>query len=104
MAVQLAAIFIILIAIVINSTNSYTKLEELNQDAVEVFFAMENEEAADKEKRSQTADGMEETGKETEETSAEQQKKPEGTGRAAKRRRQSRANRLLPETLRNTIK
>ncbi len=79
MAVQLAAIFIILIAIVINSTNSYTKLEELNQAAVEVFFAMENEEAADKEKRSQTADGMEETGKETEETSAEQQKKPEGT-------------------------
>lgn len=46
MAVQLAAIFIVLIAIVINSTNSYTKLEELNQAAVEVFFAMENEEAA----------------------------------------------------------
>ncbi|MDE5932441.1 MAG: LysM peptidoglycan-binding domain-containing protein, partial [Lachnospiraceae bacterium] len=46
MAVQLSAIFVILIAIVINSTNSYTKLEELNQAAVEVFFAMENEEAA----------------------------------------------------------
>lgn len=43
---QLAAIFVILIAIVINSTNSYTKLEELNNAAVEVFFAMENEEAS----------------------------------------------------------
>ncbi|MCM1253894.1 MAG: LysM peptidoglycan-binding domain-containing protein [Clostridium sp.] len=45
MAVQLSAIFVILIAIVINSTNSYTKLEELNQAAVEVFFAIENQEA-----------------------------------------------------------
>lgn len=43
---QLAAIFVILIAIAINSTNSYTKLEELNNAAVEVFFAMENEEAS----------------------------------------------------------
>lgn len=55
MAMQLAAIFIVLIAIVINSTNSYTKLEELNQAAVEVFFAMENEEAADKENPGQAA-------------------------------------------------
>lgn len=46
MPLQLAAIFVVLIAIVINSTNSYTKLEELNQAAVEVFFAMENEEAS----------------------------------------------------------
>lgn len=46
MTMQLAAIFVILIAIVINSTNSYTKLEELNNAAVEVFFAMENEEAS----------------------------------------------------------
>ena len=46
MTVQLAAIFVVLIAIVINSTNSYTKLEDLNQAAVEVFFAMENQEAA----------------------------------------------------------
>lgn len=45
MTMQLAAIFVVLIAIVINSTNSYTKLEELNQAAVEVFFAMENQEA-----------------------------------------------------------
>lgn len=47
MTVQLSAIFVILIAIVINSTNSYTKLEELNQAAVEVFFAMENKEASE---------------------------------------------------------
>lgn len=47
MTLQLSAIFVVLIAIVINSTNSYTKLEELNQAAVEVFFAMENEEAVD---------------------------------------------------------
>ena len=46
MTIQLAAIFVVLIAIVINSTNSYTKLEDLNQAAVEVFFAMENQEAA----------------------------------------------------------
>ncbi|MCM1144155.1 MAG: LysM peptidoglycan-binding domain-containing protein [Blautia sp.] len=46
MLIQLSAIFIILAAIVINSTNSYTKLTELNQAAVEVFFAMENEDAA----------------------------------------------------------
>lgn len=46
MTMQLAAIFIILIAIVINSTNSYTKLEELNNAAVEVFFTMENEDAS----------------------------------------------------------
>lgn len=38
MTIQLAAIFVILIAIVINSTNSYTKLEDLNQAAVEVFL------------------------------------------------------------------
>ncbi|MCM1088445.1 MAG: LysM peptidoglycan-binding domain-containing protein [Muribaculaceae bacterium] len=46
MLIQLSAIFMILAAIVINSTNSYTKLTELNQAAVEVFFAMENEDAA----------------------------------------------------------
>lgn len=46
MPLQLAAIFVVLVAIVINSTNSYTKLEELNQAAVEVFFAMENQEAS----------------------------------------------------------
>lgn len=45
MTIQLAAIFVVLIAIVINSINSYTKLEDLNQAAVEVFFAMENQEA-----------------------------------------------------------
>lgn len=46
MTVQLAAIFVVLIAIIINSTNSYSKLKELNQAAVEVFFAMENQDAS----------------------------------------------------------
>lgn len=44
-AIQLTAIFVVLAAIVINTTNSYDKLEDLNQAAVEVFFAMENENA-----------------------------------------------------------
>ncbi len=47
LAVQLTAVFIILAAIIINATNSYDKLEDLNQAAVEVFFAMENEDAAE---------------------------------------------------------
>lgn len=42
---QLGVIFVILIAIVINSTNSYDKMERLNQSAKEVFFAIENQEA-----------------------------------------------------------
>lgn len=58
MAVQLSAIFVILIAIVINSTNSYTKLEELNQAAVEVFFAMENEDAVEAGVQSEGAAGV----------------------------------------------
>ncbi len=44
-SVQLSAILVILIAIVINSTNSYDKMQQLNQSATEVFFAMENQEA-----------------------------------------------------------
>lgn len=44
-SVQLGVIFVILIAIVINSTNSYDKMERLNQSAQEVFFALENQEA-----------------------------------------------------------
>lgn len=47
-AIQLTAVFIVLAAIVINTTNSYGKLKELNQAAVEVFFAMENEDAVEK--------------------------------------------------------
>lgn len=47
MAIQLSAIFIIITAIAINSTNSYTKLKELGRSAVEVFFVLENQEAAD---------------------------------------------------------
>ena len=44
-SVQLGIILVALIAIVINSTNSYDKLTQLNQSASEVFFAIENQEA-----------------------------------------------------------
>ena len=47
MAIQLSAIFIVIAAIAINSTNSYTKLKELGRSAVEVFFVLENQEAAE---------------------------------------------------------
>ncbi len=46
-SVQLGVILVALIAIVINSTNSYDKMEQLNQSAAEVFFAIENQEAGD---------------------------------------------------------
>lgn len=41
---QLGVILVALVAIVINSTNSYDKMQELNKSAEEVFFAMENQE------------------------------------------------------------
>ena len=44
-SVQLGIILTALIAIVINSTNSYDKMNQLNQSALEVFFAIENQEA-----------------------------------------------------------
>lgn len=47
MTVQLSAIFIIIAAIAINSTNSYAKLKDLGRSAVEVFFVLENQEAAE---------------------------------------------------------
>lgn len=47
MAIQLSAIFIIIAAIAINSTNSYTKLKDLGRSAVEVFFVLENQDAAE---------------------------------------------------------
>ena len=46
-SVQLGIILVALIAIVINSTNSYDKMNQLNQSALEVFFAIENQEAGD---------------------------------------------------------
>lgn len=46
MAFQLSAVFLVLAAIIINSTNSYTKLRDLGRSAVEVFFTMENQEAS----------------------------------------------------------
>lgn len=45
MSVQLCLIFVVLVAIVITSTDSYDKMEELNRSAKEVFFAIENQEA-----------------------------------------------------------
>ena len=54
MSAQLGMILIILVAIVINSANSYDKMEQLNQSAEEVFFAIENQEADDS-----VADGYE---------------------------------------------
>ena len=46
-SVQLCIILVALVAIVINSTNSYDKMRQLNQSASEVFFAIENQEAQD---------------------------------------------------------
>ena len=48
-SVQLGVILVALIAIVINSTNSYDKMKQLNQSALEVFFAIENQEAGERE-------------------------------------------------------
>lgn len=45
MSAQLGLILVVLVAIVISSTNSYRKMERLNQSAKEVFFAIENQEA-----------------------------------------------------------
>ena len=47
-SLQLGVILVALIAIVINSTNSYDKMKQLNQSAVEVFFAIENQEAEER--------------------------------------------------------
>ena len=54
---QLSIILMILVAIVVNSTNSYDEMQQLNQSATEVFFAMENQEA---EKTGEAADSREE--------------------------------------------
>lgn len=62
MTLQLSAIFIIIAAIAINSTNSYAKLRELGQAAVEVFFVLENQEAAES---GEDANETDETSKET---------------------------------------
>ena len=43
-SVQLGIILVALIAIVINSTNSYDKMNQLNRSASEVLFAIENQE------------------------------------------------------------
>lgn len=83
-SVQLGLVFIVLVAIVINSANSYHKMQDLNQSAKEVFFVMENQEAdvtsdpllEDNVLRENTLQGQ--TDKETESTEAS----GEGTGGA----------------------
>lgn len=63
MSAQLCLILVVLVAIVITSTNSYRKMEHLNQSAKEVFFAIENQEAgqegAHKEEQIEAADNQE---------------------------------------------
>lgn len=79
---QLTAVFVVLIAIVINSTNSFEKLEELNQAAVEVFFAIENQEASTVDETEVTAkenDSIEIGADNAERESIEVDAQPEGT-------------------------
>lgn len=86
MSLQLGVIFVILIAIVINSTNSYDKMKQLNQSAQEVFFALENQEAEETVSTDRTQEELTdlpfvEIGEETAADEAQQQeeeKEPEG--------------------------
>ncbi len=101
MSVQLCLILVVLVAIVITSTDSYDKMEELNRSAKEVFFAIENQEAGET-VQDADADGAEDLARESagdkeilieRETGApgkEQQgdeatKEPEADGRAEER-------------------
>lgn len=59
-SLQLGLVFIVLVAIVINSANSYDKMEMLNQSAAEVFFVMENQEAGEVPKQARNDDPEEE--------------------------------------------
>jgi LysM repeat protein len=72
LTLQLGVIFVILVAIVINSTNSYDRMEQLNQSAKEVFFALENQEAEQPENAEAVSEAQppEDTG-DTEVTEAE---------------------------------
>ena len=47
-SLQLGLVFVVLVAIVINSSNSYDKMKQLNQSAEEVFFVIENQEAEER--------------------------------------------------------
>lgn len=47
MSIQLCLILVVLVAIVITTTDSYDEMGELNRSAREVFFAIENQEAED---------------------------------------------------------
>lgn len=82
LGVQLTAIFVVLVAIVINSTNSFEKLGELNQAAVEVFFAIENQEASVQDETVETAkrnEGIETGADNAEKESIEVDAQSEGT-------------------------
>lgn len=48
MSLQLCLILMVLVAIVITSANSYDKMGQLNRSAKEVFFAIENQEAEER--------------------------------------------------------
>lgn len=62
MSVQLCLILVVLVAIVITSTDSYDKMKQLNRSAREVFFAIENQEADDQ-VRKEASDKTEAEGK-----------------------------------------
>lgn len=66
MSVQLCLILVVLVAIVISSTNSYHKMERLNQSAKEVFFAIENQEAGQEDNATDTLADNAEQEKQTE--------------------------------------
>lgn len=59
-SVQLCLILMVLTAIVITSTDSYDKMQQLNQSAKEVFFAIENQEAEDNAEESVNAEKRDE--------------------------------------------
>lgn len=58
-SLQVGIVFVVLVAIVINSANSYGKMEQLNQSAAEVFFVMENQETDGPAGTDETARGKE---------------------------------------------
>ena len=58
-SLQVGIVFVVLVAIVINSANSYGKMEQLNQSAAEVFFVMENQETDGPSGTDETARGKE---------------------------------------------
>jgi LysM repeat protein len=121
LTLQLGVIFVILVAIVINSTNSYDRMEQLNQSAKEVFFALENQEAetsmmtgaktADVEEVPEdaavTADTQQsaESGEETSgvEQSADKVEETSGVGQSADKVEETAVTDQLPENIEETV-